>query len=58
MVGFLVPIKYKLPIYFLSVGEGLEDLQPFTSIDFTRNLLGIEANQDKICPIGPLLTNV
>lgn len=58
--GIVVAIadKYKLPIYFLSVGENLEDLQPFTSIDFTRNLLGIEANQDKICPIGPLLTNV
>ncbi|MDP2193965.1 MAG: signal recognition particle-docking protein FtsY, partial [Alphaproteobacteria bacterium] len=58
--GIVVAIadKFKLPIYFLSVGEKLEDLQPFTSIDFARNLLGIEVNQDKICPIGPILANV
>lgn len=42
--GILVAIanKYKLPIYFTGVGEGVEDLQIFKARDFARSLVGLE----------------
>ncbi|CAO5680785.1 MAG: Signal recognition particle receptor FtsY [Holosporales bacterium] len=45
--GIIVAIskKYNLPIYFIGVGESVVDLNPFTSIDFARNLLGVGENQ-------------
>lgn len=30
-----------LPVYFIGVGEGIEDLQPFAAEDFAKSLLGI-----------------
>jgi fused signal recognition particle receptor len=38
--GVIVAIaeKFKLPIYYIGVGEGIEDLQPFNADDFARNL--------------------
>ena len=41
--GILVSIasQYKLPIYFLGVGESVEDLEPFTASDFSRSLVGL-----------------
>lgn len=45
--GIIVAIsqKYQLPIHFIGVGETVEDLNPFTSLEFSRNLLGINQNQ-------------
>lgn len=34
--------KFKLPVHYIGVGETANDLQPFTSRDFARNLLGID----------------
>lgn len=34
--------KYGLPIHAVGVGESADDLRPFTSRDFARNLLGLE----------------
>jgi fused signal recognition particle receptor len=42
--GILVALaeKFKLPIHFIGVGEGVEDLQPFSARDFARAVAGIE----------------
>src|SRR6202789_2832649 len=42
--GILVAIaeKYKLPVHFIGVGEGIDDLAPFTAHDFARAIAGIE----------------
>jgi fused signal recognition particle receptor len=42
--GILVSIaeKFKLPIHFIGVGEGVDDLQPFAAQDFARALAGFE----------------
>ena len=42
--GILVSIaeKFKLPIHFIGVGEGVDDLQPFAAQDFARALAGLE----------------
>jgi fused signal recognition particle receptor len=40
--GILVALsaKYKLPVHFIGVGEGVEDLSPFTASDFARAIAG------------------
>ncbi|CCD97093.1 Cell division transporter substrate-binding protein FtsY (Signal recognition particle receptor) [Bradyrhizobium sp. ORS 375] len=42
--GILVALseKFKLPVHFIGVGEGVEDLQPFAAKDFARAIAGIE----------------
>ena len=42
--GILVAIadKYKLPVHFIGVGEGIDDLSEFTARDFARALVGLE----------------
>jgi fused signal recognition particle receptor len=42
--GILVAIadKYRLPVHFIGVGEGVEDLAPFEAKDFARAVAGIE----------------
>jgi fused signal recognition particle receptor len=42
--GILVALaeKFKLPVHFIGVGEGIDDLQPFTARDFARAMAGIE----------------
>ncbi len=42
--GILVAIaqKFGLPIHFIGVGEGIDDLQPFAARDFARAVAGIE----------------
>ena len=42
--GILVSIaeKFKLPIHFIGVGEGIDDLAPFAAQDFGRALAGLE----------------
>ena len=42
--GILVALsaKYKLPVHFIGVGEGVDDLAPFTAKDFAKAIAGIE----------------
>jgi fused signal recognition particle receptor len=42
--GILVAIaeKYRLPVHFIGVGEGIEDLAPFAAKDFARAIAGLE----------------
>jgi fused signal recognition particle receptor len=42
--GILVAIaeKYKMPVHFIGVGEGAEDLEPFEARDFARAIAGLE----------------
>ena len=41
--GILVAIaaKYGLPVHFIGVGEGVDDLDPFAADDFARALVGL-----------------
>jgi len=43
--GILVALseKFKLPVHFIGVGEGVDDLAPFTALDFAKAIAGIEA---------------
>ena len=43
--GILVALaeKYKLPVHFIGVGEGVDDLSPFTAGDFAKAIAGIES---------------
>ena len=42
--GILVAIadRFKLPVHFIGVGEGVDDLAAFTARDFSRAVVGIE----------------
>jgi len=42
--GILVAIaqKFKLPVHFIGVGEGVDDLAPFTARDFARAVAGLD----------------
>ncbi|ALK07959.1 signal recognition particle-docking protein FtsY [Blastochloris viridis] len=42
--GILVALaaKFDLPIHFIGVGEGVDDLEPFAARDFARALVGLE----------------
>jgi fused signal recognition particle receptor len=43
--GILVALaeKHALPVHFIGVGEGIEDLAPFTARDFAQAIAGIDA---------------
>jgi fused signal recognition particle receptor len=43
--GILVALaeKHKLPVHFVGVGEGVDDLAPFTARDFAQAIAGIES---------------
>jgi len=43
--GILVAIaaKFVLPVHFIGIGEGIDDLVPFTAKDFARAIAGIES---------------
>jgi fused signal recognition particle receptor len=43
--GILVAIaaRHALPIHFIGVGEGVDDLEPFAAKDFARAIAGLEA---------------
>ncbi|WP_036286472.1 signal recognition particle-docking protein FtsY [Methylocystis sp. ATCC 49242] len=45
--GILVAIAeaYGLPIHFIGVGEGQDDLEPFTARDFARAIAGLEESE-------------
>ena len=42
--GILVALaaKFGLPVHFIGIGEGVEDLAPFTARDFSRAIAGME----------------
>ena len=42
--GILVAIaaKHKLPVYFIGVGEQVDDLEPFSAGDFARAIAGVQ----------------
>jgi fused signal recognition particle receptor len=42
--GILVAIaeRFKLPIHFIGIGEGVDDLQPFDAKNFAKAIAGIE----------------
>jgi fused signal recognition particle receptor len=42
--GILVALaeKFRLPVHFIGVGEGVDDLAPFTARDFSRAIAGID----------------
>ncbi|UDL93182.1 signal recognition particle-docking protein FtsY [Lichenihabitans sp. PAMC28606] len=42
--GILVAIaeKFRLPIHFIGVGEGVDDLEPFAARDFARAIAGLD----------------
>jgi fused signal recognition particle receptor len=44
--GILVAIaaKFALPVHFIGVGEGIDDLAPFQAKDFARAIAGIESS--------------
>ena len=43
--GILVALaeKHKLPVHFIGVGEGVDDLAPFAARDFAKAIAGLEA---------------
>jgi fused signal recognition particle receptor len=43
--GILIAIadKFGLPVHFIGVGEGVDDLAPFTARDFARAVVGLES---------------
>src|SRR5476651_599572 len=43
--GILVAIaaKFGLPVHFIGVGEGVDDLAAFTARDFSRMMVGLES---------------
>ncbi|MCO6180440.1 signal recognition particle-docking protein FtsY [Ciceribacter sp. RN22] len=43
--GILVAIaaRHKLPVYFIGVGEGIDDLEPFEADDFAKAIAGVNA---------------
>jgi fused signal recognition particle receptor len=42
--GILVGIaaKHRLPVYFIGVGEGVDDLEPFSASDFAKAIAGVD----------------
>ncbi|MEO4043737.1 signal recognition particle-docking protein FtsY [Hoeflea sp. CAU 1731] len=47
--GILVAIsaKHKLPVYFIGVGEGVEDLEPFEAREFASAIAGVPAGKSE-----------
>ena len=46
--GILVAIaeKFKVPVHFIGVGEGVDDLAPFSAHDFARAMVGLDVGLD------------
>jgi fused signal recognition particle receptor len=42
--GILIAVaeKFRLPVHFIGVGEGVEDLETFSAADFSRALVGLD----------------
>jgi fused signal recognition particle receptor len=45
--GILVAIsaKHRLPVYFIGVGEGIDDLEPFDADDFAEAIAGLDSHK-------------
>jgi fused signal recognition particle receptor len=43
--GILVAIaeRFGVPVHFIGIGEGLDDLQPFAARDFARAIAGLDS---------------
>jgi len=43
--GILVAVaaRFGLPVHFIGIGEGVEDLAPFTARDFSRAIVGLDS---------------
>jgi len=39
--------QFQLPVHFVGVGEGVDDLAPFAAKDFARAIAGLD---DKVTP--------
>nr|WP_272213138.1 hypothetical protein [Marinicella sp. W31]MDC2879085.1 hypothetical protein [Marinicella sp. W31] len=46
--GILVAIaaKHKLPVYFIGVGEGIDDLEPFEAAEFAEAIAGTTEDEE------------
>ena len=55
--GILVAIadKFALPVHFIGVGEGVDDLEPFTARDFAEAIAGVE-RAEAAAMTGPNVT--
>ncbi len=55
--GILVAIaaRFELPVHFVGVGEGVEDLQSFTARDFARAVVGLEYAMSDKKQLNPIL---
>ena len=42
-VSATISVETGLPVHAVGVGEGIEDLQPFTARDYARSLVGLSA---------------
>ena len=42
--------KNPLPIYFIGVGEAIDDLQPFNAVQFANALVGLDPNTPATAP--------
>jgi len=42
--GILVAIaeRFRLPVHFIGIGEGVDDLEPFVARDFAAAIAGLE----------------
>ncbi len=50
--GILVALaeKFGLPVHFIGVGEGVEDLEPFEACDFARAIAGLDDEEGRAAP--------
>ena len=57
--GILVAIaaRFGLPVHFIGVGEGVDDLEPFAARDFARAVAGIEGRTRPRLPRRARLTS-
>ena len=50
--GCVVAVKQRLglPVRFIGVGEGIDDLQPFNAVQFANALVGLDPNTPATAP--------
>ena len=42
LMPYAIAAKFALPVHFIGVGEGIDDLAPFSAKDFAQAIAGIE----------------
>ncbi|HFB66116.1 MAG TPA: signal recognition particle-docking protein FtsY, partial [Aeromonadales bacterium] len=45
---FALADKFQIPVRFIGVGEGIDDLRPFNADDFTHALFDRESDKDDV----------